>query len=517
MKEKYNRYNVNSELLKRVIIRIDYQGMTAVDSWVTQLKNHNFGNFQRYSRTYLSSSQVRNYRIGEVMDSLNLPDQAIFNEPLHSFSDIALGGHEDMVRMDVSNYFTIIIIDCKNYTNIDDYFMDGSRIIYSLVIDSCSYQATNKTFDILTQYGLNEQKLNMLCWSHPDLDHTLRMNDLITHYCNNRTKILTPLGIVNSSFTVIDRNRGDDAIFSLIRRLNNSKKYVQKTVCVDDGHDKFYGFWLLTNDGEFEVEINALSPMDSYVNHFITNKKTTKKNHVSIVLQLKMPGDYNFLFCSDAEDTILDSIKEEPFVDPLFVKIPHHGSNSSEGIFTYSLEEQRDSYFLKQIENETGLSSNLLSHIIKPADFKIMSIRKVVHAIENTAYSVISISTGNNNEGKSILLHTGILKLIAILRKLDVSDTDIIVRLKRAIETKGITDTGLFMHLAPFINLAAYKNVRGDIRFTGSTDKSNTFHVDDILDDGRAHCSYSTSLNHDEKADQRLTDLLKKVLLMVAK
>lgn len=212
-------------------------------------------------------------------------------------------------------------------------FMDGSRIIYSLVIDSCSYQATNKTFDILTQYGLNEQKLNMLCWSHPDLDHTLRMNDLITHYCNNRTKILTPLGIVNSSFTVIDRNRGDDAIFSLIRRLNNSKKYVQKTVCVDDGHDKSYGFWLLTNDGEFEVEINALSPMDSYVNHFITNKKTTKKNHVSIVLQLKMPGDYNFLFCSDAEDTILDSIKEEPFVDPLFVKIPHHGSNSSEGIF----------------------------------------------------------------------------------------------------------------------------------------------------------------------------------------
>lgn len=98
MKEKYNRYNVNSELFKRVIIRIDYQGMTAVDSWVTQLKNHNFGNFQRYSRTYLSSSQVRNYRIGEVMDSLNLPDQAIFNEPLHSFSDIALGGHEDMVR-----------------------------------------------------------------------------------------------------------------------------------------------------------------------------------------------------------------------------------------------------------------------------------------------------------------------------------------------------------------------------------------------------------------------------------
>lgn len=212
-------------------------------------------------------------------------------------------------------------------------FMDGEKVIYSLVIDSCSYQGTNKTFEILNHYGLDMQKLNMLCWSHPDQDHTLRMNDLITHYCNNRTKILTPLGIVNSSFTVIDRNRDDDAVFSLIRRLNNSKKYVQKTVSVDDGHDKPYGFWLLTSDDEFEVEINALSPMDSYVNHYISNKKTTKKNHVSVVLQLKMPGGYSFLFCSDAEDIIFDSIMEEPFVDPLLVKIPHHGSNSSEGIF----------------------------------------------------------------------------------------------------------------------------------------------------------------------------------------
>lgn len=212
-------------------------------------------------------------------------------------------------------------------------FMDGEKVIYSLVIDSCSYQGTNKTFEILNHYGLDMQKLNMLCWSHPDQDHTLRMNDLITHYCNNRTKILTPLGIVNPSFTVIDRNRDDDAVFSLIRRLNNSKKYVQKTVSVDDGHDKPYGFWLLTSDDEFEVEINALSPMDSYVNHYISNKKTTKKNHVSVVLQLKMPGGYSFLFCSDAEDIIFDSIMEEPFVDPLLVKIPHHGSNSSEGIF----------------------------------------------------------------------------------------------------------------------------------------------------------------------------------------
>ena len=73
------------------------------------------------------------------------------------------------------------------------------------------------------------------------------------------------------------------------------------------------------------------------------------------------------------------------------------------------------------------------------------------------------------------------------------------------------------MYLAPYLNLAAYKNARGDLRFHKSTDMANTFHVDNIQDDGRAHCTYSTSMNYDENAEGRLLDLLKKVLMMVAK
>ena len=184
--------------------------------------------------------------------------------------------------------------------------------------------------------------------------------------------------------------------------------------------------------------------------------------------------------------------------------------------FTYSLEEQRDKYYLQQIENETGLRSSLLNNLIKPADFKNMSVRKVVHAIENTANSVICIATGQNNEDKTIPLHQGILRLIAIFRKLGIEDTEIISRISRAIDTKVISSTGFFMYLAPYLNLAAYKNARGDMRFHKSTDMANTFHVDNILDDGRAHCTYTTSMNYDENAGERLLDLLRKVLMMVA-
>lgn len=185
--------------------------------------------------------------------------------------------------------------------------------------------------------------------------------------------------------------------------------------------------------------------------------------------------------------------------------------------FTYSLEELRDKYYLQQIEQETGLRFSLLNYLIKPADFKNMSVRKVVHAMENTENSVISIATGKNNEGKTIPLHQGILRLIAIFRRLGIVDSEIISRIRRAIDTKDISSNGLFMYLAPYLNLAAYNNARGNLRFHKSIDMANTFHVDDILNDGRAHCTYSISMHYDENADERLLDLLKKVLMMVAK
>lgn len=185
--------------------------------------------------------------------------------------------------------------------------------------------------------------------------------------------------------------------------------------------------------------------------------------------------------------------------------------------FAYSLEEQRDKYYLQQIEKETGLRSSLLNNLIKPTDFKNISVRKMVQAMENTGKSVISIATGQNNEGKTIPLHQGILRLIAILRKLGIEDAEIISRIRRAVDTKEISRTGFFMYLAPYLNLAAYKNARGDMRFHKSTDMANTFHVDNIQEDGRAHCTYSTSMNYDENAEERLLDLLKKVLMMVAK
>ena len=189
----------------------------------------------------------------------------------------------------------------------------------------------------------------------------------------------------------------------------------------------------------------------------------------------------------------------------------------SSNYFSYSLQEQRDRFFFQRIAKETGLNSELLNYIIKPSDFKEMTIRKASHAFDNAGRSVVNMSTASNNEGQAIQLHSGMLRLIAILRKLGISDSDIIGRLKHAIETKGITSTGLFMYLAPYLNMAKYGNFRGAMRFTKSTDQTNMFVVDNILNDDRALCSFTTSMNFEDSVEESILESLRKVLKMVAK
>lgn len=84
-KESYNRYNTSSGLLKRVIIRVDYEGMTSVDSWVMKLKQTISDKFHNYKRDYMTSNQVKSYRLNEDKNRYSQFERSILNEPVHSF------------------------------------------------------------------------------------------------------------------------------------------------------------------------------------------------------------------------------------------------------------------------------------------------------------------------------------------------------------------------------------------------------------------------------------------------
>lgn len=190
----------------------------------------------------------------------------------------------------------------------------------------------------------------------------------------------------------------------------------------------------------------------------------------------------------------------------------------SSNYYSFSLLEQKNSYFLKRIRQETGLDAAVVNLIIKPGDFNDKSIRKVIQAIDHSSDFIIDITIVKNRKGESIPLHPGILRLIAILRRLNIEDAEIQIRLKNAMLTNGATTkTTLFPHIAPYLSLIMLNNALGDIRFAESTAITNFVHVDDITDGGLALCSYSTLLNYEEGAEITIMKLLSKLLQMVSK
>ena len=185
--------------------------------------------------------------------------------------------------------------------------------------------------------------------------------------------------------------------------------------------------------------------------------------------------------------------------------------------FDYSLQERRDNYLINYISQETGLPKTVLNYIIKPGDFTTMSVRKAVNAIRDTGNFVITIPAAKNREHKTVPLHQGILRLVAILRKLGISDEDITARFKNAIVNKDASSSGILLYTAHYLTLLQYNNPLADLRFAISMKMPSYVSVDDVDGEGKAVCSFSVSYNDDNNAELNLQKLIDRLIKLVGK
>lgn len=68
-----------------------------------------------------------------------------------------------------------------------------SKIVFSVVIDSYKYNGVNKTIELLKEN--NVDRIDYLCWSHPDDDHSRGMVDIICNFVDENTLINIPAKI----------------------------------------------------------------------------------------------------------------------------------------------------------------------------------------------------------------------------------------------------------------------------------------------------------------------------------
>lgn len=133
-KSKYDRYSLKENLLRKILIRIDYTGVTTIDNWIESIKTDFVKKyFDRYIRRLHNNARVDLSNLGDISKSLSIPISEIVREPIHTFTESKFAEREDKVQLDITSFYTIISIDCINYKNIDLYLTFTEELINNLL------------------------------------------------------------------------------------------------------------------------------------------------------------------------------------------------------------------------------------------------------------------------------------------------------------------------------------------------------------------------------------------------
>lgn len=234
----------------------------------------------------------------------------------------------------------IFIIGYKNQgESIIILFIDISDkkcpVKYSIAIDCYKYNKQNITDEILRHYSV--RTLSMLCWTHPDLDHSLDIDALIKKYCKESTQILLPEHFYNEPSDIITINnqklRGVvDKIFS----LNRLKKRTVSNISVTDrGYNEVKSLSFSGVDKNVIASVNAVTPISPILaNHVKEGSHCVNKNELSISFILNI-DEYYLYFGGDAMNRHIDAINPKFLEQCRFVKIPHHSSDTSANLINY--------------------------------------------------------------------------------------------------------------------------------------------------------------------------------------
>lgn len=205
----------------------------------------------------------------------------------------------------------------------------SGAIHYSAVIDCFEYKSINKTREILSDNGISE--LNLLCWTHPDDDHSEGMAGLISDFCSLNTKVVLPEGIYGSEEDFVDYKPKHLDFFETLRDNNSKKNYNVNSASVFQDEIKgietiYYIHGLI----EFKFRICALAPISAIVRRRL-NSGLKNKNDISIALLFSL-GEISLFFSGDIENQTINLIAKELLPEITFLKTPHHTSKSSDAL-----------------------------------------------------------------------------------------------------------------------------------------------------------------------------------------
>lgn len=181
----------------------------------------------------------------------------------------------------------------------------------------------------------------MLCWTHPDLDHSVDIDTLIKKYCKESTQILLPEHFYNEPSDIITiNNKTLQGAVDKVFNLNRLKKRTVTNISVTDrGYSEIKSLKFAGVDKSVFVSVNAVTPISSILANYVKKgNHNVNKNELSISFIIDIDGYYLY-FGGDTMNGHIDAINPAYLEQCRFVKIPHHSSDTSTNLLSYLPQE----------------------------------------------------------------------------------------------------------------------------------------------------------------------------------
>ena len=188
----------------------------------------------------------------------------------------------------------------------------------------------------------------------------------------------------------------------------------------------------------------------------------------------------------------------------------------SSNYFSYSFDQQKEEYYYKRIIENTKIDHSTIKQFIRPEDLSKHTVREVVNAIDELSDFVLVGLTYKTKYGKEVLLHDGVLRVIAILRRLGMSNDDIKKRLMDCMANKNYYQN-VFCYIAGFLAYNKWGHYNGRVYYRiPHGDEICLFIINSFDNDGKADCSFYFDRNTERKHGEEFSQILDKLLHMVA-
>jgi len=207
---------------------------------------------------------------------------------------------------------------------------DKGTPIVTIVTDCYVSNGYNHTGKLLENNCISQ--IDAFVWTHPDSDHSLGIIDLLTAFdSEKKSKIYVPSSFNGGqNYEVCEESA--KAIAFLMKEYDSNRKYNLNFVSLNKGETprSLYRIKIVesASGNEVEISLKFLLPNSALVERRDVKDKDFVLNDLSLVYVMDING-FNYLFTGDLVDQSVQFIDADDLLSVNYIKIPHHGSDSS--------------------------------------------------------------------------------------------------------------------------------------------------------------------------------------------